>query len=53
MIELIFETGPSGMAETRIKEKMEGFARPMGIKFDRVIATMSRTMRPNENQGNT
>jgi len=49
---LIYVTGPSGMAKTRIKEKMEGLARPMGIKFDRIIATMSRTMRPNESQGN-
>lgn len=52
MSKLIYVTGPSGMAKTKVKEKFEGLAAPLGIRFERVIATMSRDMRPNESQGN-
>ena len=51
MSKIIFVTGPSGMAKTKVKEKFENLAKPLGIQFQRVIATVSRDMRPNENQG--
>jgi guanylate kinase len=49
---IIYISGPSGMAKTIVKEKLERLAIPLGIRFERAIATMSREMRPHESQGN-
>ena len=51
MSKIIYVTGPSGMAKTKVKEKLEKLAKPLGIQFQRVMATVSRDIRPNENQG--
>jgi guanylate kinase len=39
------------MAKTKVKEKFEKLAAPLGIRFERAIVTMSRDMRPIESQG--
>lgn len=39
------------MAKTKVKEKFEKLVAPLGIRFERAIVTMSRDMRPHENQG--
>jgi guanylate kinase len=49
---IVYISGPSGMAKTRIKEKMEQLAVPLGFKFERVVAATSRPIRPNESEGN-
>ena len=52
MSRIIYISGPSGMAKTKVKEKLEKLAAPLGIRFERVIVTTSRDMRPGESQGN-
>jgi guanylate kinase len=51
MGKIIYISGPSGMAKTIVKQKMERLANPLGIRFERAIVTMSRSMRPQESQG--
>jgi len=52
MSRVIYVSGPSGMAKTKVKEKLERLAMPLGIRFQRVIVVTSRDMRPGETQGN-
>src|SRR4051812_20479746 len=52
MSKIVFVSGPSGMAKTTIKAKLERLSSVLGISFARVIITTSRTMRPGESQGN-
>ena len=40
------------MGKTKVKEKLEKLANPLGIQFERVIVDTSREMRPGESQGN-
>ncbi len=40
------------MAKTKVKEKFERLAATLGFRFERVIVTTSREIRPNESQGN-
>ena len=51
MKKIVYVSGPSGMAKTKVKEKFERLAPVLGIRFERVIVTMSREMRPGESQG--
>jgi guanylate kinase len=48
---IVYISGPSGMAKTKVKEKLDQLAAPLGIRFERAIVTMSRDMRPHESQG--
>jgi len=52
MSRLVYVSGPSGMAKTRVKEKLERLAGPLGIQFERTVVTTSREMRLSESQGN-
>jgi len=52
MSRVIYVSGPSGMAKTKIREKLDNLARPLGIQFERVIVATSREMRPGESEGN-
>jgi guanylate kinase len=52
MSKIIYISGPSGTAKTKVKEKFECLATTLGFRFERVIVTTSREIRPNESQGN-
>ena len=52
MGKIIYVSGPSGTAKTKVKDKLESLASPLGVRFERTIVTMSRDMRPGESQGN-
>ena len=52
MSRMLYVAGPSGMAKTKVKEKLEKLAAPLGIRFERVVVATSRDMRPSESQGN-
>lgn len=52
MKRVIYVSGPSGMSKTKVKEKLDRLAGPLGIRFERVIVATSRGMRQGESQGN-
>ena len=52
MSRIIYISGPSGTAKTKVKDKFESLAKPLSIQFERAIVTMSRDMRSDESQGN-
>jgi len=51
MKKIIYLSGPSGIAKTKIKDKLENLAPVLGFHFERVIITTSRAIRPNECEG--
>jgi guanylate kinase len=52
MSKIIFISGPSAMAKSSIKSKLEFLAPSLNINFQRVIISTSRDMRDNESPGN-
>lgn len=52
MSKIVFVSGPSGMAKSSVKTKLESLGPVLGIDFQRVIIATSRGPRDNESRGN-
>lgn len=52
MSKIVFVSGPSAMAKSKVKSKLEALASILNINFQRVIISTSRKMRDGESQGN-